>query len=497
MDKVIVSHAGALQEKYHEQGFDLIRAAVSALITADADRGLKTQLIFIDDAEAMRRLGGSRSTRAGLVDLDHLDPNDQQETKDAVDAIASALSPDYLALLDGPDVIPHIVLDNPAHKVIDLEPTIASDLPYASSARLSRNVVDYMSITRVVGRIPNVPGTNNPATITQCLKTAAEAKPRVASEYKSYFALSAEHFQSSTVKTIEAAFPGPSELDVTPPAGPPTTNRRFSKLSHFINCHGLPKTPKFFGEQGGDTLAVAMDSSQVAAQAVEGTVVAAECCYGAELYDPNRANVADPICITYIAKGALGFFGSTNIAYGGLDSKPNGRADLMTQYFFEGVLAGASLGKSVGEARQKFIGSQLMADPGNLKTLAQFILLGDPSTIPCTGSSELEDATWRDRFAAHGQDIAKVARVATAGPVSLPESVKQRTQAMAKESGYGETAETFFFPISGWASRAESIEADEHVMVISPTSKEGIGTRYLIYHIVGDDIAWLEEAVSR
>ena len=110
MDKVIVSHAGALQEKYHEQGFDLIGAAINALITADVDRGLKTQLIFIDDAEAMRRVGGSRSTRAGLVDLDHLDPHDQHETKDAVDAIASALSPDYLALLDGPDVIPHIVL---------------------------------------------------------------------------------------------------------------------------------------------------------------------------------------------------------------------------------------------------------------------------------------------------------------------------------------------------------------------------------------------------
>jgi hypothetical protein len=34
---------------------------------------------------------------------------DKKGAKNAVDAIASALSPDYLVLLDGPDVIPHIV----------------------------------------------------------------------------------------------------------------------------------------------------------------------------------------------------------------------------------------------------------------------------------------------------------------------------------------------------------------------------------------------------
>ena len=83
---------------------------------------------------------------------------------------------------------------------------------------------------------------------------------------------------------------------------------------------------------------VAMDSLQVAARAVEGTVVAAECCYGAQLYDPKLVNAEVPICSSYIAKGALGFFGSTNVAFGSVGSEPNRQADLITRFFFENVL---------------------------------------------------------------------------------------------------------------------------------------------------------------
>ena len=47
----------------------------------------------------------------GLCNVE--DKEQQREAKEAVDFIASSLSPDFIAILDGPDVIPHITLDNP------------------------------------------------------------------------------------------------------------------------------------------------------------------------------------------------------------------------------------------------------------------------------------------------------------------------------------------------------------------------------------------------
>jgi hypothetical protein len=60
----------------------------------------------------------------------------------------------------------------------------------------------------------------------------------------------------------------------------------------------------------------------------------------------------------------------------------NGYADLICQFFLKGVLAGASLGRAMLEARQQFAQASPQMDPYSLKTLAQFNLLGDPSLHP-------------------------------------------------------------------------------------------------------------------
>jgi hypothetical protein len=86
------------------------------------------------------------------------------------------------------------------------------------------------------------------------------------------------------------------------------------------------------------------------------------------------------ICSTYLENKAYGFFGSTTIAYGPPDG--NGAADLICQFFVLQVLGGASLGRAALEARQQFIAAEPQLDPPDLKTLAQFILLGDPSIHP-------------------------------------------------------------------------------------------------------------------
>jgi hypothetical protein len=54
----------------------------------------------------------------------------------------------------------------------------------------------------------------------------------------------------------------------------------------------------------------------------------------------------------------------------------------MAQYFLMNVLGGSSIGRACLQARQKFVQAQKMENPANLKTVAQFILLGDPSLQP-------------------------------------------------------------------------------------------------------------------
>ncbi len=108
--------------------------------------------------------------------------------------------------------------------------------------------------------------------------------------------------------------------------------------------------------------------------------MAAECCYGGELYDPSTAQGQMGICNTYLANQAYGFFGSTTIAYG--PSSGNDNADLLCQYFLQSVLQGASIGRAALEARQKFLQVASMSDPFNVKTIAQFNLYGDPALSP-------------------------------------------------------------------------------------------------------------------
>jgi hypothetical protein len=117
-----------------------------------------------------------------------------------------------------------------------------------------------------------------------------------------------------------------------------------------------------------------------------GTVTAAECCYGALLYNPNRPNkIHLPISNTYLKNNAIAFVGSTTAAYGPSDSQ--GGADYITQYFLIAVQKGASTGRSFLEAQQRFVEKgDVKMDPTDLKTIIQFLLLGDPSITPIEDS---------------------------------------------------------------------------------------------------------------
>ena len=166
---------------------------------------------------------------------------------------------------------------------------------------------------------------------------------------------------------------------------------RLGAIVHTSNPVSTPDELAFQLNDGNAKILVTVNALAEKAKAAiveskiaRGTVAAMECCYGAELYEPDDG-VHPGIANTYLQSGAYGYLGSTTIAYG--PAKGNGSADLICQYFLKSVCDGASLGRAALEARQKFASQSAELDPIDLKTLAQFVLLGDPSIHPVKSAS--------------------------------------------------------------------------------------------------------------
>src|SRR5262245_29205547 len=122
-DKILVTNCAALRKKYGAEGLRAVLGAVRELIAADKERGLTTELADVSDKAKMKTFKGKPVRSAA----------NERQNKDAVDAIYKKARPHYLVLVDGPDVIPHLTLDNPARDDGDAE--VPSDLPYASDTR--------------------------------------------------------------------------------------------------------------------------------------------------------------------------------------------------------------------------------------------------------------------------------------------------------------------------------------------------------------------------
>ncbi len=367
MDKLILRHGAALASKYGQAGLGRIDAALKALVAADRRRGIDSEVLSVDDASAMKR--------HGLAPVAKTDP---KALKAAIDGLARTLSPHYFLLLGAQDVLPLVPLVNPAYTGDDgdTDKTVPSDLPYACEAPYSTDAARFQGPSRVVGRLPDVPGASKPDLLLQLIRAAARAKPLPRELFQQSFGLSAAEWQSSTRLSLSNLLGHAEQLKLAPPQGPRWSKAELAPRVHFINCHGGDTSPEYLGQKGDD-YPVAHKASHLRGRVSAGTVIAAECCYGAQLYDPADAGGQMGIALSYLSDGAWGFFGSTTIAYG--PSEGNGSADLICQYFLQRVLAGASLGRAALEARQKFASERTHLDPYDLKTLAQFYLLGDPS----------------------------------------------------------------------------------------------------------------------
>lgn len=360
VDKLILTNRSALLRKYKKTGLDRLEKSIAQLIAADAKRGIQSKLVYLDD-ENIRAFGARAVSKV----------EDVRANKNAVDALYKKFRPDYVLLLGSKDVVPHVKLDNLTGD--DDRLIIDSDLPYACEETFSRDGHHFLHPTRVVGRLPDVNGGRDVNYLLQLIRHAIAVKPRPRNYYDRWFALSTKEWTGSTAITVANLFGGLDQLLLSPPSKKGRYTKQANARIHFFNCHGGSKKPYFYG-QHGNAYPESFHSDDVP-QLQSGTFVAAECCYGAEQYKRNRHL---SISAKYLLHGAAAYVGSTTVAYGPTEGQ--GQADLLTQYFVACVLRGHSVGRAFLEARQRFIAASApRIDAVELKTLQQFILLGDPS----------------------------------------------------------------------------------------------------------------------
>ncbi|MDF3022249.1 MAG: hypothetical protein K0Q92_3552 [Steroidobacteraceae bacterium] len=422
IQKLIVTNVAALKKKYGAAGLKLIQKALARLVAADALRGLTTRIEAVDNP--------TRSAPKVTI------IGNQRQVKATIDKLFTAHgSPDYLLILGGPDVIPHQLLENPLFSPPDdIDRNVPSDLPYACSAPFSTKIPDFIGPTRVVGRLPDVVGSRKVADLVALIDGATTFS---GTPGKTSLVLSADEWAGASRANVRLAFGALPRraIEMVPPKSPPWSSAQLAHPLHFINCHGDVKTPMFFGSSTAN-YPTALEASGVVGKVTRGSVITAECCYGAQLYKPTKAK---PLSIpeTYLSQGAAGFCGSSNIAYGSDSASGRCAADILCVEFVKAVLAKASLGRALLEARIKFIKSTgSVADPADEKTLGQFMLLGDPSTRPFGAGLEAPEP--RSVTRGFAKALAAVAPMAPADHRAGRKALEQAGDEIARTKPFAE-----------------------------------------------------------
>jgi hypothetical protein len=342
----------------------------------------------------------------------------------------------------------------------------------------------------VVGRLPDLTGAKEPSYLLALLDVAAKYQSRPVTAYGKYFGLSTQTWRKSTALSLFNVFGNSDALTPSPPNGPTHPASRLAPLAHFINCHGGLADPAFYGESK-TAMPTALTSKSIARKIKPGTVAAVECCYGAELYDSVTLALPIPICQHYLLQGAYGYFGSSTIAYG--PAEGNGAADLITQYFLLAMLDGASLGRAALMARQRFVQQTAELDPADLKTLAQFNLLGDPSIHPAvvetpTGvpktfglldAGRLARRERRAKLKAMGMFLQETKPTASrkAARVRKSPTVQKALANIAREAGIGARKEFAAFDVKtppaarGFGIKAAAVATRYYVAVSTPRGR--------------------------
>jgi hypothetical protein len=380
----------------HKYGANLeqINTAIQAWIDADAKkRGICTVHVAVDDPADMLRVWRDYFPKARRV-TPVSGKVTARKIRRAINALWDRLSPDYLVLFGGHDIVPMFEVDNPSNflsspPVVDWDRKLMTDNPYASSkVFLPWDVRSYAVPDRVIGRIPDMMHSRNPAWFVEYLETATSWESKPHSFYKETYAICSSEMTTAGKESMQYLSKPISDMLISPRIcdTSPSARNRLSARLHLIKCHGNPLDATFWGK--GKRFVRAITSATLKARLKPATLVGTMCCYGAQIFSPHakhaRSHGRWPIASTYLRKGALGFVGSTRMTW--LGQGAMGSADWIVADYLNRVLEGASIGRAFLESKQKYAGYYTakgrVLDRKKEKTMIEYVLLGDPSIHP-------------------------------------------------------------------------------------------------------------------
>jgi Peptidase family C25 len=404
--KLSVTVKSRLEDKYAPADLQKINDAVKGWIEADKKRGIQTVHVHVDDTKEMDDLGAPPVSGEATA----------EKIKEAIKNlwVSNKLpaTPHYLVLFGAEDIVPMFQVPNPSYDPngIDTDQTVPSDNPYATPLPFvpSDPTNSYLIPERAIGRIPDMVSApqdpkrkGDPVWFVQYLDTATKWESKDKSVYKDPYAICTAEARFAGKDFMQKTFddPGlrpflcPEHSDVV---DSPIARNNLSPVLHIIKCHGNKRDPTFWGfsildQRTKEHPCAAIASASLTALLKSSPVVASMCCYGAQIFSPYptaRSRGEWPLASTYLRNGALGFVGSTMMAWVGLSQM--GAADWIVQGYLKNVLAGESIGNAFLACKQDYRSHYSMKDDilaeEEEKTLIEYILLGDPSIHPVISS---------------------------------------------------------------------------------------------------------------
>jgi hypothetical protein len=360
---VLIVSSLRLTEQYGDLAARRVDRRLGSLVQARTQRGLPSLILDVERGlgeydVAPADAGDARAVRAQLLSL-----ADRVERRGGT--LVSAL------LIGGPAILPFHRVGNP---LADPDDAIPTDYLYGVREP------GHLLTDWPVGRLPS--GDESPESLLRLLAMAAWHHRGVPTATRRTFGYSTASWERAS-RLVYGALEARGPLLLSPPTSAETLDPQLLAGASTIYCnlHGVRGGPLWYG-QGVNRrqLVVALRPQDLDELPLVGATVCSEACYGA--YSPDY-DLDESLAMRFLTRGAACFVGATTIAYGPA-GPPLSEADLLARAFLQAVQQrGISVGEAFQQARRatqdETLRRQGFLDEDDVKTLAQFVLYGDPT----------------------------------------------------------------------------------------------------------------------
>jgi tetratricopeptide (TPR) repeat protein len=430
---VVLSSKTRLISSFGDEKFKRLDEAILYLVESVRKRpGWNAYRLYIDDSLTLEQFkltpaepSNPWEIKLRLKDLDQF-LNDRDEM------IGSVL------IIGGHEIIPFHMLPNPTD---DDDEVIPSDNPYTTTD------ANYFAPEWPVGRLPS---DRDIDLLVRLVRSSAQEHQYIARQQTplhrltwrlldilrslfrtphSSIGYSANIWRRASLAVFRS-IGNPRSLLTSPPVEAETLPPQVIKPSHFsyYNLHGVEDSPEWFGqrdpfEDGPDAedFPIALRPQDIMNGGRAPQVVFTEACYGANILEKNSDSA---ICLKFLDQGTKAVVGSTKISYGSV-TPPLIAADLLGQFFWEGLKTGMPAGEALRQGKLKLATEmhrrQGYLDGEDQKTLVSFILYGDPLF---SANSEDKKKGYKEIIRKSARPVQMKTACALGGPVLEPDDLE-------------------------------------------------------------------------